>query len=78
MRLFLVETTTEADYDEFAEAVVYARDEADAIEVVRETIASEARYEAPGVWWEVGRGVTLKATPVTRKRGPVLGYGVAG
>ncbi|TDC35722.1 hypothetical protein [Micromonospora sp. KC213] len=76
MRLFLVETVHPADYDNFEAAVVYARDAEDAIRVVRETVESEDRYKLPGAWWEIRD--PLKATPVVRKRGPILGWGQAG
>jgi hypothetical protein len=76
-KLFLV-SADDGGYDEFASAVVYAVDEADAIEIVRNEIANRPKSETPGLWFPVANGASLRAVKVKRKRGPVLGHSVPG
>ena len=75
LKLYIV-TAGEVDWDTFAAAVVYAHDEADAIELVR---AEQAKVfkDAEGSWYERVLG-GLTAKPVPYERGAILGHSVSG
>lgn len=77
MNLYLV-TASESDYDEFVSAVVYANDEEDACEIVRETCALPLECRTPGAWYGINCNAELTATPVERKHGPILGHSMPG
>ncbi len=77
MKLYRV-TADKADYDTLEVAVVYANDEADAVQIVLAEIMKPWDQRAVGAWWDLEPGAQLSAKPVERKRGPVLAFGTAG